>query len=307
MKNRSRLCGQKTLHTYLIQNVDEWELNGDQIDKLLEAHKSEKIGAMQESRFGWVPTFKNASVYCENISGKWIIRAEIQSKVMPASSINDELNQRLDAIEEAEGRRPGRKERNQLKEDIRAQMLPKAFVTTKFISAWIDLHRGLLVVSAGSESDSDDFTAHLREALGTLSIVPLHGFLHEDLTQWYEYVDYRPDSVSITTNMKLNLAQDTTVKASFKNIDEDSEQIRQLIGNGMRIVEMECDFDDQMFFVIDQKLTLKRLKFSETLIDQASNNDDPRADAILMLETMDRWFDAIGANKSLLEAEDGAE
>ena len=79
------------------------------------------------------------------------------------------------------------KEREQLKEDIRAILLPKAFHKTKRISAWIDPAKGYLVINASSEKTADDFTAQLREALGTLSVLPFAKATNgaDTLTSWY--------------------------------------------------------------------------------------------------------------------------
>ncbi len=268
--------------------TEQFSQTAEQIDDLLKQHPFTPLSQMQESTFGWVPPFKDAELFCESVSGKLFISAQIQEKLLPASVINDHLQEKLDAIEDAEGRRPARKEREQLKEDIRAALLPKAFHKTRRISAWIDARRGWLVINASSEKTADDFTAHLREALGSLQVLPFAKSAAgaDILTSWYLDPDTRPEGMSLEAEMELTMVQDPTVKARYKNLDLGAPEIGQSLDSGMRIRQVAIAFDEQCLFVINEKLQLKRLKFQEKLIEQANDSDDPRSDALMMSDTI---------------------
>lgn len=266
------------------------QFTAEQINERLAQHEFTPISQMQESAFGWVPSFKDSSLFCEQVSGRLFFTAQIQDKILPASVVNDHLLEKLDAIEHEEGRRPGRKEREQLKEDIRAQLLPKAFHKTRRVSAWIDPARGWLVINASSDKSADDFTAQLREALGTLQVVPFAKSASgsEILTQWFLDPATRPEETELEAELELTMVQDPSVKARFKNLDLASPEIQQAIDSGMRIRQMAMVLTEQCQFVINEKLQLKRLKYQEALLEQANDMEDPRSDAILMSDTVTR-------------------
>lgn len=273
-------------------------LSAEAVDQALAQKPFAPIGQMQETSFGWVPPFKDSEMFAEAVNGRIFLTAQMQEKLLPASVVNEHLIEKIDAIEEAEGRRPSKKEREQLKEDLRSLLLPKAFHKTKRISAWIDTRQQRLVVNASSDKSADDFTAHLREALGSLNIVPLgkSGSAAELLTQWYHEPEQRPMGTSIEADLELAMAQDSTVKARYKNLALESPEIQHSLDSGMRIIQMALAFEDRLQLVINDKLQLKRLKYQEKLIEQAGDSDDPRTDAILMSDTVSEWL-------SLLEAQ----
>ncbi len=268
--------------------TENLSLSAEQIHAALEKHAFTPISQLQESNFGWVPSFKDSELYCESVQGKLFITAQIQEKILPASVINDYLTEKLDQIEEAEGRRPGRKEREQLKEDLRAQLLPKAFHKTRRLSAWIDFKSKWLVINASSEKNADDFTAHLREALGTLPVLPFAKSTNgaDVLTSWFLDHTLLPEEFVIESDLDLSLAQDSTVKAKYKNLDLEAPEIAHSLEAGMRIRQMALSFTDRCQFALNEKLHLKRIKFLDTLIEKAVDSDDPRTDAILMSETL---------------------
>lgn len=258
------------------------------MEECLSKHLFSPLSALQESTFGWIPPFRDADILVENIAGKLFVSAQIQEKLLPASVINDHLTEQLDQIELDEGRRPVKKEREQLKEEIRTKLLPKAFHKTKQISAWIDPRNGWMVVNAASEKTADDFTSNLRDALGSLSIVPLASNVSgaDILTEWYQEPASRPAGTELEADMELALLQDPTVKARYKNLDLNAPEIKLSLESGMRICQLAATLEDHCQFIINEKFQIKRLKYQDKLIEQAQDSDDPRSDVLLMSDTL---------------------
>ncbi|TCS41434.1 recombination-associated protein RdgC [Reinekea marinisedimentorum] len=258
------------------------------MEEKLSANTFSPLSSLQESTFGWIPCFKDSNLLVESVSGKLFISAQIQEKILPASVVNDYLNEKLDQIEQDEGRRPVKKEREQIKEGIRAELLPKAFHKTKQISAWIDPRNGWMVVNSASEKTADEFTSALREALGSLGIIPLGASAAgaNILTSWYLEPETRPANTELEADLELTLLQDPTVKARYKNLDLNAPEIKLSLEAGMRICQMAMNLEDQCQFVINEKFQVKRIKYQDTLIEQAHDSEDPRGDALLMCDTL---------------------
>lgn len=275
--------------------TDQFTLSAEAIDDALKQKPFSPIGQLQESAFGWVPPFADSELMCESVSGRLFMTAQVQEKILPASVINDYLIEKIELIEEAEGRKPAKKEREQLKEDIRASLLPKAFHKTKRISAWIDTKMGLLVVNAASEKTADDFTAQLRETIGSLQIIPFGKSTSgaDILTQWFLDPTTRPAGTTIESDLELTLVQDPSVKARYKNLDLAAPEISHSLEAGMRIRQMAMDYDEQCQFVVNEKWQLKRIKYQDSLIEKGNEQDDPRTDAILMSDLITRLIELL--------------
>lgn len=275
--------------------TEPFSATSEAIHEQLQAQPFSPIGQMQESSSGWIPAFNDSDLLCETVNGRLFINAQIQEKILPASVVNDYLTEKLEEIEQRDGRRPAKKEREQLKEDIRALLLPKAFHKTKRVALWIDPKLGLLIVNAASEKTADDVTAQLRESIGSLPIVPFGKSAAgaDILTQWFLEPSERPNSLSIESDLELALAQDPTVKARYKNLDLSAPEIAHSIESGMRIKQMGMVFDEHCQYVINEKFQLKRLKYQDGLVERAQDNDDPRTDAILMSDVVTQLIERI--------------
>lgn len=266
------------------------------IEEQLKKHEFTKLGAIQESTFGWVPTFKDSICMAGQVAGMVFIAARVDEKILPASVVNDHLTEKMDEIEKAEGRRPGKKEREQLKEDIRSILLPRAFHKSKRVSAWIDLKNKRLVVNASSENVADDFTANLREAIGSLPIIPFMGSRDgsQILTDWYKDPTARPNGIELDADLKLSMVQDPTVKAAYKNLDIEAGEINLSLESGMRIKQIHASHNESIHFTINEKFQIKAIKYDDKLVEQANDSDDPRSDAILMIDSINSLINVLG-------------
>ena len=81
-----------------------------------------------------------------------------EEKVLPSTVINDLLEEKINLIREVEGRKVGRKEKQQLKDTITDDLLPRAFTKSNNTDAIIDtkreeitklLHSGKVVTQLG--------------------------------------------------------------------------------------------------------------------------------------------------------------
>lgn len=272
--------------------TDTWSGTEDQLNEKLAQTPFTGLTALQESAFGWVAPFKDSQMLCEKVGDRLFVTAQVQEKILPASVLNEQLAEKIDAVEEAEGRRPGRKEKDALKEQLRAELLPRAFHKTRRTSAWIDLKHQWLVINAASEKTADDVTAHLRESLGSLPVIPVGKSVAGSaiLTEWFQQPERRPEGTELLEDLELVMAEDPTIKARYRNLDLEAPEITHSLDSGMRIRQMGIVLNDNCQAVIDDSFTLKRLKFTDTLIEQSGDSDDPRTDALLMSDALTDWL-----------------
>ncbi|WP_196160975.1 recombination-associated protein RdgC [Reinekea sp. G2M2-21] len=277
-------------------SVDEW-------NQLLAAKPATDCTALQEETFGWIPPFKSGQLLCEKVNHFLFIAAQHQTKDIKPAAINERLYRKLDAIKEKEGRSIGRKERERIKEEIRADMMPQAFPVSRKILAFIDTQNQRLVINTGSATDADSFTAHLRESLGTLKVVPLWQQITDALHGYWIDPSQKPTNTEWLGELSFQMPQDSTVKARFNNLALEGITIQGCIDDGMRLVQASMEFDSLINFSLNSKWQFKRIKYRDKLIEQAQDSEDPRTDALLMAETITDLLAAFQAsNGQMLDA-----
>ena len=87
-----------------------------------------------------------------------------QEKVLPASVIRDLTDERVQEIEARDVRRWA-KRKQQLREQVADELLPRAFSRNLHVRAWLDLAHGWLAVDAGSAARAETLLGALRDAL----------------------------------------------------------------------------------------------------------------------------------------------
>ena len=97
---------------------------------------------------GWVePRGEEHGPLVESIGGQWLLEFMIESKTLPASVVRRKVDERCAQIEATTGRKPGKKEKKELKEDITHELLPLAFTRHARVAVWIDPAARRLVVN----------------------------------------------------------------------------------------------------------------------------------------------------------------
>lgn len=80
---------------------------------------------------------------------------------MPASVLARKVKERAAQIEASTGRKPGKKETKELKEEAKQALLPMAFSKLSSTTVWIDPAQRLLVIDAGNQSRADEIVTCL--------------------------------------------------------------------------------------------------------------------------------------------------
>ena len=115
--------------------AESWQGDLQQLEDALQKTVFEECGATQERSVGWVPPRGEPhGPLAESVAGQWVMRFMSESKMLPASVLNRKVNEKAEHIEKTEGRKPGKKEKKELKDEAKLDLLPMAF--TKQGSLW---------------------------------------------------------------------------------------------------------------------------------------------------------------------------
>lgn len=264
--------------------VEPFKLNAETLSVALSSKQATDCTALQEETYGWVPPFEGGSLFCESMGNFLFFSARHQRKEIRSAALNERLTSKISEIQQSEDRRIGRKERSELKDSVKTEMLPNAFPVSKTITGIIDLTQQRLLVNASSVADADNLTSHLREALGSLKVLPIKSENAYFLDNYWANPNTKPESVDWLGELTLQMPGDSKIKAKFSNLAIDDSAIAQCISDSMRLTQASLSFNDQLAFVLNTKWQIKRLKFAEDFFSQSDDSGDPRADALLQAQ-----------------------
>ncbi len=280
----------KNCYIYLLNK--ETELSAESLTEKLESHRFSEVGRQEVERVGWIsPLSRNLETLVHSANGCHLLCLRKEQKVIPASMLKERLEDRVQAIENNEGRKVYGKEKSALKDDILSLLKPKALTKSSHTFGYFDFRNQLLVVNAGSNGVADTFVQLLIDSLGTLGAVKLIGEENPSqiMNQWL--LDSMPDAWSLTGQYELKDPKDERV-AKFKDNEANNSLIHELIEDGYWLQKLGINYQDTFKAVIQSDLLIKSIKYSDELVAENDNIDKSEqyaqfdADFVLMTQTL---------------------
>lgn len=262
-------------------------LSPEQMEVILAESAAKPLADMDARRIGWTPPAGRLGngTFLHEAQGQRLLTALRQERLLPASVVKEEVEERAASIEAAEGRKVTRKEKTAFKEQVTEDLLPRAFVRSQRFDLWWDTERSLIGINASSRSRAEDVLDLLRETLGSLSVTPLatQALPMRSMTTWLGDPASRPADMQIGDQVELKAKGDDGVLRA-RQVDLDSDEMQQLLESGRQASKMAITLEDRLSFVMHDDLALKSLRFGDALIEEADQSDDGD-DALVRLET----------------------
>lgn len=276
------------------------------LDEALAEHRLRPCGPLEMSTRGFVPPVgrgEEASL-THAVNACTLVTVGGEDKLLPAAVVNDELQRKVQKIAEEEGRKVGGRERKRIKEDLLNELLPRAFVRSSRMSAYVDRKHGWLVLDTASRKSAENALTQLREALGSFPAVPL---APEEgprvlMTDWLANGNL-PAGLALGDECELrDPATATGAIAKCRRQDLDAEEVKEHLRNGKQVFQLGLVFDERISFVLGEDLVLRKLKFLDVVLDELSDShQDAAAEmdasfALLTLELerllgkLEEWF-----------------
>jgi recombination associated protein RdgC len=255
----------------LYRFTEPFTLAPEALDARLVEQVARPVGELEASCIGWVPPLgPDGSQLVHATGGYLMVCARREDKVMPAAAVRERVEARAREIEAREGHRVRGRRRAELKDDVIFEMLPQAFVRASAIFAYLDPQEGWLVVDAASPKKAEEVTGLLRETLGSLPVVPLGVASAPSavMTDWLTTGEV-PAGFQIEDECDLLDPSDERGTVRVRRQDLGSDEIRGHLEAGKVVTRLALAFEDHLSFVLDQGLTLRRLKFLDVVQEAA--------------------------------------
>ncbi|WP_163557307.1 recombination-associated protein RdgC [Halomonas sp. NO4] len=273
----------KHLHLYRLHGAPR--LAAEDLAAALAERAARSPGGNEARRLGWCPPAGRAGTdLLHELEGHRLLTALRQERLLPASVVREEVEERSADLEAREGRKLRRQEKQGIKEQVLEELLPQAFVRRQRLDLWWDTHRDLIAVNASSRQRAEEVLDLLRDTLGSLKVTPLatRTLPMRAMTQWLTDADSRPADLQLGDQVELKAKGDDGVLRA-RQVDLDSDEIQQLLEKGRQASKLAMAMEGRLGFVLHDDLALKSLRFDDALIDQANDIEDD-GDALVRLE-----------------------
>lgn len=266
----------------------EFFISSDLIANSLQATAFVPCGATQEISAGWVPPRGEAhGALVESIGGHLIAKLMIETKAVPGDLVKRKAAEAAALIEQTTGRKPGKKEVKEIREDALLALLPMAFPKRSTHLVWIDPTARTLLIEASSQGKADSVVTELVKAIPNFGMQMLQTAQSPQacMTQWLlaEPEDW-PPQISVERGCELRSCDEEKSVVKFTRHNLVNDEVHQHIKQGKLPVKLALSWDGRVSFLLTDALQIKGIEFLEGVYDgrDANATDGFDADVAIM-------------------------
>ncbi|MBK9443103.1 MAG: recombination-associated protein RdgC [Comamonadaceae bacterium] len=275
----------KNLIMYRI--APDWQSTAEQVEERLHAGHFVECGASQEKSVGWIePRGQANGLLLESVAGQWIAKLMVETRALPASVVNRKVQERVAHIETSTGRKPGKKEIRDLKDDTRLELLPMAFTKQSSVLVWFDREARLLLIDAASQARADEVVTLLVQSLPglALTLVDTRVAPATAMAEWLTSQE-APAGFSVDRECELKAADESKAVVRYTRHRLDTDEVKQYVQEGKLPTRLAMTWAERVSFMLTEGLQLKKLAFLEVVFEGISKGGDDGFDADVAIAT----------------------
>jgi len=239
------------------QMGDSYELEAD-----LQANPFVPTGPTQQLAFGWVPPrgAEHGEMLVRSGRRHWLVKLAIEQRSVPGKTVEKRVDELAKLIEEQTGRKPGKKQRKELKEKALIELLPRAFPRRTDVLAWIDTDSGILAVDAGSAARANlvaeglTHCASLKTSYLQTATAPAQA-----MANWLVHGE-ADEGFAIDNECELKGSEGASPAVRYQNHELDPEVMAAHIGEGKLPTKLALTYNGRVSFVLTDQAQLKKIK-----------------------------------------------
>ncbi|MBA4501949.1 recombination-associated protein RdgC [Marinobacterium marinum] len=245
-------------------------LTQEHLQQALAEHPFTPCGSQEMNRSGWSQPVKEAEemlVFSSN--GFLLINLLQEERILPASVVREQLDEKVALIETEQARKVYRKEKLQLKDDVIMDLLPRSFTRRRRIEAILMPQQGWILINTSSHKQAEELLNQLRQVLGSLTVKLPQTQLSADkvMTAWLQG-EGMPQGWALEDECELRDPMNEGSKISVKGQDLLCDEISAHLEAGMQVKRLALEWQQQVRFVLHEDLSLHRLRLSDEYREQ---------------------------------------
>jgi len=255
--------------------ADDWKWDSSRLTEILAKGTFQSCGAFDMESRGWVPPRGEEGELLVSVNRQWLIALGIEQKLLPATVIRQYTQTRIVELEAKQGFKAGRAQARDLREQVTAELLPRALVKRSLVYAWIDPVNRWLVVDAASPAKAEQVLDHLKITLKELPLALLHTRTVPGtaMTSWLAAGE-APPAFTIDRDCELRAAGEEKAVVRYVRHALDGKEIAAHISGGKTVSRLGMTWRDRISFVLSDQLQIKRIAFLDVLKEDAERRAD---------------------------------
>ncbi len=265
----------------------EWSATVAQIEEGLDAARFVACGASQEKSIGWTePRGEANGPLVESVSGQLILKLMVETRALPGSVINRKAEERLAHIEATTGRKPGKKETREIKDDIKLELMPLAFSKESKVFVWIDTTARLLAIDAGSQGRADEVVTMLVKCLAGFAVTLIDTKVSPTaaMSEWLISQE-PPFGFTVDRECELKAADESKAVVRYTRHPLDTDEVKLYVESGKLPTRLALTWDSRLSFVLTEGMQLKKLSFLDVVFEGTSKGKEDGFDADVAIAT----------------------
>jgi len=251
---------------------ETFELTPEELHDALAEKAFKPCGGLDTHTQGWTtPLGKHGEQLVHASNGRIMLALRREDRILPSSVIREAVEEKVEAIEAAEARPVGRKEKSRLKDEVIVDLLPRAFTKSHRLFAYIDTKNDWIVVDSATPKKAEELLSLLRETLGSLKIKPLavNQAPASVLTNWLE--QQSPDDFVLLDECELKEPVENGGVIRGRHLDLQSDEVKIHLDAGKQVTKLAIEWNERINCLLCDDLSIKRLRFMDMVMEEAAD------------------------------------
>ncbi len=263
----------------LFRLVEPLPLDAESLAAKLESRAFRPCPSHQPSSTGWTPPLgRKARDLIHATADQWLLCLRVDEKVLPAIVINQALAEQVAVIEDDQRRSVRRREKQELREQLVHELLPRALTRSRRSYAYLDAAGGWLVVDSASPRAVEELTETLRKTLDSLPIAPprVKQSPAMVMTAWL-VAGQAPADFAFGDICELQEGGENGGVVRCRGQDLTGDEIRAHLDAGKQVTRLGLIWNERIAFVLDEMLAIRRLQFLDVVHESLRDGADSAA------------------------------
>lgn len=262
----------------IYQLTETFNQSAEELHEALLDQQFHPCRGLDTHRSGWTtPLGKHSDQLVHTTNGKFMVCMRREDRILPATVIREAVQQKIDDIEASEARQVGRKEKSDIREEVTVDLLPRAFTRSTHSYAYIDPANDWIILDCNGSNKAEEVLDLMRESLGSFRVRPLtvNTAPAAVMTEWV--IKAPPVDVVLNDECELREPIEKGGVIRIRGVNLGSQEVLQHLKAGKQVSRLAFEWQERIACVLADDLSIKRLKFTDLVMDQASDSAEDDA------------------------------